>query len=186
MYLKKKGKLTAAHDDDGAQHTKTLLDQTQYTQPALFALEWSLAELWHGYAGLAAAMAFATEFQGNGTPHGHGFVALCNMYQNGSLQDIADFIAKQASSLSSEEAVQRITSFIEHLHREDYYDNEKHEAAEPELEKQFNNNNDGPKENIFLSARSQGFYESPSTTGLWDCLSAENKESREALVTAEA
>ena len=139
-----------------------------------------------GYAGLAAAMAFATEFQGNGTPHGHGFVALCNMYQNGSLQDIADFIAKQASSLSSEEAVQRITSFIEHLHREDYYDNEKHEAAEPELEKQFNNNNDGPKENIFLSARSQGFYESPSTTGLWDCVSAENKESREALVTAEA
>ena len=32
--------------NDGAQTTKTLLDQTQYTQPALFALEWSLAELW--------------------------------------------------------------------------------------------------------------------------------------------
>ena len=27
-----------------------------------------------GYAGLAAAMAIATEFQGNGTPHGHGYV----------------------------------------------------------------------------------------------------------------
>jgi len=104
-----------------------------------------------GYAGLAAAMAFATEFQGNGTPHGHGFVALCNMYQNGSLQDIADFIAKQASSLSSEEAVQRITSFIEHLHREDYYDNEKHEAAEPELEKHSTTTMTGQRR-IFSSA----------------------------------
>ena len=46
MYLKKKGELATAHDGDGGQHTKTLLDQTQYTQPALFALEWSLAELW--------------------------------------------------------------------------------------------------------------------------------------------
>jgi len=46
MYLKKKGELATAHDGDGAQTTTTLLDQTQYTQPALFALEWSLAELW--------------------------------------------------------------------------------------------------------------------------------------------
>ena len=73
-----------------------------------------------GYAGLAAAMAFATEFQGNGTPHGHGFVALCNLYQNGSLQDIADFIAEMASKLGVAEAIQRITSFIGHLHREDH------------------------------------------------------------------
>ena len=34
-------------EDDGELSTAThLLDQTQYTQPALFALEWSLAELW--------------------------------------------------------------------------------------------------------------------------------------------
>jgi hypothetical protein len=139
-----------------------------------------------GYAGLAAAMAFATEFQGNGTPHGHGFVALCNIYQNGSLQDVADHIARQASSLSSEEAVQRISSFVEHLHREDHYDNDKHEAAEPELEKQFMTNCDGPRENVFLSARSRGFYEAPATATLWDAPTEENRESREAQVRAEA
>ena len=30
----------------------------------------------------AAAMGFATEFQGDGTSHGHGFVSLSNMYQH--------------------------------------------------------------------------------------------------------
>ena len=45
MHPEKRGERAADHDD-GAQNTKTLLDQTQYTQPALFALEWSLAELW--------------------------------------------------------------------------------------------------------------------------------------------
>ena len=38
-----------------------------------------------GYAGLAEAMGFATEFQGDGTPHGHGFVSLVNAYQHGIL-----------------------------------------------------------------------------------------------------
>ena len=33
-----------------------------------------------GYAGLATGMGFATEFQGEGTPHGHGFVSLANMF----------------------------------------------------------------------------------------------------------
>ena len=32
-----------------------------------------------GFAGLATGLAFATEFQGDGTPHGHGFVSLANM-----------------------------------------------------------------------------------------------------------
>ena len=34
------------HDDGAGLASKPLLDQTQYTQPALFALEWSLAQLW--------------------------------------------------------------------------------------------------------------------------------------------
>ena len=28
-----------------------------------------------GYAGIATAMAFATEYQGEATPHGHGFIS---------------------------------------------------------------------------------------------------------------
>ena len=33
-----------------------------------------------GFAGLGEAMAFATELQGDGTLHGHGFVALANAW----------------------------------------------------------------------------------------------------------
>ena len=45
-----------------------------------------------GYCGLCDALALATEFQGDGTPHGHGFVTLTNIYQDGSLQDVADIL----------------------------------------------------------------------------------------------
>lgn len=37
-----------------------------------------------GTGGMGEAMGMANEFQGDGTPHGHGFVALSNMYQHGS------------------------------------------------------------------------------------------------------
>ena len=49
---------------------------------------------WHrpGYAGLAAALAIVTEFQGDGAPHGHGFVALHNMFQYENLERIGDLI----------------------------------------------------------------------------------------------
>ena len=39
----------------------------------------SNSKLLGGFAGLATGLAFATEFQGDGTPHGHGFVSLANM-----------------------------------------------------------------------------------------------------------
>ena len=41
---------------------------------------------------MADAMGFATEFQGDGTPYGHGFVNLVNAYQHGTLQDIAKLV----------------------------------------------------------------------------------------------
>ena len=41
-----------------------------------------------GYAGVATAMAFANEFQGDGTPHGHGFVAFANIHQYNTLEMI--------------------------------------------------------------------------------------------------
>ena len=43
-----------------------------------------------GHAGLGAALAIGTEFQGDGTPHGHGFVALHNMFQFNNLNDCRD------------------------------------------------------------------------------------------------
>ena len=45
-----------------------------------------------GYAGLSQGMAFANENQGDGTVHGHGFVALCNAYQHATLEDIVRLI----------------------------------------------------------------------------------------------
>ena len=46
MYSENKREEVAEDHKRGPQNIQTLLDQTQYTQPALFALEWSLAELW--------------------------------------------------------------------------------------------------------------------------------------------
>ena len=46
-----------------------------------------------GYAGLAQGLAFATELQGDSTPHGHGFMALANAYQHSTLEEIAEKIS---------------------------------------------------------------------------------------------
>ena len=81
-----------------------------------------------GYAGLAEAMAFAVEFTKDGTPHGHGFVALCNMYQRGSLEDVAERLHQGHRVLSSEDVKQRIFRFSQHLHREKHYDQQRHES----------------------------------------------------------
>ena len=45
-----------------------------------------------GYAGLAEALAIATEFQGDGTPHGHGLVSLVNLYQYKDLNERGIFL----------------------------------------------------------------------------------------------
>ena len=39
-----------------------------------------------GYAGLATGMAFVTEYQGEATPHGHGFVSLANVRQRRNVE----------------------------------------------------------------------------------------------------
>ena len=109
-----------------------------------------------GFAGLAEAMAFATELQGDGTLHGHGFIALVNAWQHSSLQDIADRIDQYVSLLNVDDAMARLNSFMTHLSCEDHIDNDKHQASLDTLEEQFRSNNDGPKENIFLSCRSLG------------------------------
>jgi hypothetical protein len=88
-----------------------------------------------GYAGIALASAFANEFQGDGTPHGHGFVALANMYQFSTLEDIGEALEHNIHDLSPADMVQRILAFIEHLSREDHFDDEAHRNNLVSLEK---------------------------------------------------
>ena len=87
----------------------------------------SNCKLMGGFAGLATGLAFATEFQGDGTPHGHGFVSLANMYQHQTLQEIAEILESNFQDMTPEVILERITSFIEHLQREDHFDNQKHQ-----------------------------------------------------------
>ena len=110
-----------------------------------------------GYAGLASVMALANELQGEGTVHGHGFIVLNNAYQHNTLQEIAALIESRIQQLSSEEIVQRITDFIDHLQREDHFNEEAHQAQLASLERQFHENNEGPTENVFLAARPHKF-----------------------------
>ena len=57
-------------------------------------------KLMGGYAGLATGMGFATEFQGEGTPHGHGFVCLANMWQHHTLEEIGRIIESRSRGLN--------------------------------------------------------------------------------------
>ena len=97
-----------------------------------------------GYAALAETVGFATEHQGDGTPHGHGFVTLVNVYQHGTLQDIAKLIEANGKRACQDAEVDRLLSFFTHLKREDHFDHDKHEAALPQLERDFHCNNEGP------------------------------------------
>lgn len=99
----------------------------------------------------------------------HGrFIALANAWQHASLQDIADRIEQYAADLNVEEVMNRLHSFFDHVSCEDHVDNEKHQASLDTLEEQFKRNNDGPKENIFLSVRPRTFYDRCKVPSLWD------------------
>ena len=125
-------------------------------------------KLMGGFAGLATGLAFATEFQGDGTPHGHGLVSLANMYQHHSLEEICQIIASNVQGMTPEAALERVTSSVEHLQREDHFDNEKHQENLPALEKEFHENNFGPPRNLYLSVRPRYFYErSTDENYLW-------------------
>ena len=45
-----------------------------------------------GFAGLAHGMAFANEYQGEATPHGHGFISLANAYQHATLDTLSSLL----------------------------------------------------------------------------------------------
>jgi hypothetical protein len=94
-------------------------------------------------------------------------LTLANAWQHSSLQDIADRIEKYAATLETEDVTSRLTSFMEHISREDHIDNDQHQSSLDHLEEQFKRNNDGPKENIFLSCRPRSFYEQSLAPSLW-------------------
>ena len=96
----------------------------------------SSAKLQGGYAGIAESMSFAHEFQGEGTPHGHGFVSLANAYQHATLDDIAALIKSNVHNLSPKDMVERIKDFKQHVEREDHFDNEGHQNNLSQLERE--------------------------------------------------
>ena len=135
-----------------------------------------------GFAGLASGMASATEFQGEGTPHGHGFVSLANMYQHHTLEEIGQIIEANLRNISPEIMLKRVLAFIEHLQREDHFRDDLHQQNLANLEKEFHNNNEGPPRNHYLSVRPRGFYEQPGDAYLWEHPEA-NKQAKEEAAT---
>ena len=121
-----------------------------------------------GYAGLATGMAFATEYQGEATPHGHGFVSLANMYQHHNLEQIGDMIESNSKGLTPEEMLERVKSFVNHLQREEHMDNEGHQRNLRKFEADFHTNNAGPEENVHLSVRPARFYACSTSPCAWD------------------
>ena len=70
-------------------------------------------KLMGGYAGLATAMAFAIEYQGEATPHGHGFVSLANIYQHNNLHTISTMIQRSFEVLKDNaKLLNRIENFV--------------------------------------------------------------------------
>ena len=87
-----------------------------------------------GYAGLATGAIFATEYQGEGTPHAHGFVSLANMYQHRTLEEVGNIIECSARELTPAEMLERVKRFVEHVQRADHFDDAKHQADLSQLE----------------------------------------------------
>ena len=107
----------------------------------------SNARLQGGFAGVAQELAFATEFQGDGTPHGHGFVSLANAYQHSTLEDIAQCIESNADFLD------RVVKFNTHLQTEEHNDHHAHQRSLDALERSFHKNHDDPKDILMLGLR---------------------------------
>ena len=81
-----------------------------------------------GFAGLATGLVIATEYQGEATPHGHGFASLVNMYQHNSLQEIGTIIEQNARGIDRQVMLDRLFKFVEHVQREDHVDDAQHQT----------------------------------------------------------
>ena len=120
-----------------------------------------------GYAGLATGMAFATEYQGESTPHGHGFVSLANMYQHHNLEEIGRIIEENHRGIEPEVMLDRIKNFVNQIQKEEHFDDDQHQRELEKLESQFQSNNAGPRANVHLSKRPTCMYTCSSSPYAW-------------------
>ena len=139
-----------------------------------------------GFAGIALALAFANEFQGEGTPHGHGFVPLANMYQHNTLQEIAAMLESNALGICPDQLVERVKLFCDHVQRESHFDQAKHEEEAEKLEQGFHSANDEKKDsaNVFLSLRPKTFFDSTVQSNNWHMSQASAAQEEAIAFTA--
>ena len=121
----------------------------------------SNARLQGGFAGIAQGLAFATEFQGDGTPHGHGFLSLANAYQHSTLEDVAQHIESNADFL------ERVMKFNTHLQTEEHFDHDAHQRNLDALERSFHKNHDDPKDILMMGLHMSDSGKSEHAPCLW-------------------
>ncbi len=114
-----------------------------------------------GFAGIAQGLAFATEFQGDGTPHGHGFLSLANAYQHSTLEDVAQHIESIADFL------ERVMKFNTHLQTEEHFDHDAHQRNLDALERSFHKNHDDPKDILMMGLHVSDSGKSEHAPCLW-------------------
>ena len=84
---------------------------------------------------MATGLGFAIEYQGEATPHGHGFVSLANMFQHHTLEQIGRILEQNAQGIPAADMLELLKRFCEHLQKEDHFDPEQHERNLKNLEK---------------------------------------------------
>ena len=139
-----------------------------------------------GYAGLGQGLAFATEHQGDGTPHGHGLVSLANAYQHNTLAEIVELIQGNVDLAEQKQQVERIVDFQTHLHQEEHFYPTIHENNIDELERSFHANNSGERERLLIGSQFNVFSESHQAPFLWQRDRRSDKEVARTEAEADA
>lgn len=87
-----------------------------------------------GFGGYCSALGGCIEYQGEGTPHFHGFVQFVTCYEKMFLQEIAGAIERDNNFVDA------IKKYYVHLCREEHFDRKKHQENEQWLEGEWENN----------------------------------------------
>ena len=113
---------------------------------------------------------------GDGTARGHGFIALAKIYQFSMLEYIGAALESTVHGIPPAEMVNCITSFMEHLRREDHFGDLSHT-----LEQLFHANNFGPQhcaQHSHVSARPARMHCANAGAGAWQAQKVD-QESKE-------